>query len=121
MRVMAPLGVVWVNVHPYTKPYAERMKMKRFEDFGEENKTRYLASLKWLDGLFSENGGFVAGLDSNVLGFSMADIILLTTVDFGSFVGLPIPKEMAGLTEWHARVSARPSVMVEKGKKRTKL
>jgi glutathione S-transferase len=41
--------------------------------------------------------------------YSMADIVLLTIVDFAGFVGIPIPEEMAGLRAWHDRVSARPS------------
>lgn len=123
MRVMSALGNVWINVHPYTKPYSERMGIKRFEDFGEENKGRYLASLKWLDGLFKKSGSggdnYLADLDPTrkadaKIGFSLADIILLTTVDFGAFIGLPIPKELSGLRDWHERVSARPSVVVEK-------
>ena len=38
-----------------------------------------------------------------------APILLLTTVDFAGFVGIPIPEDLASLRAWHARVSARPS------------
>jgi glutathione S-transferase len=41
--------------------------------------------------------------------FSMADICLLTTVDFADWIGLPLDPEHANLAAWHARVTARPS------------
>jgi glutathione S-transferase len=41
--------------------------------------------------------------------FSMADIALLSTMDFGLFIGVPIPEEADALKAWHERVSARPS------------
>jgi glutathione S-transferase len=39
----------------------------------------------------------------------MADICLLTTVDFADWIGLPLDPEHAILAAWHARVTARPS------------
>jgi glutathione S-transferase len=39
----------------------------------------------------------------------MADICLLSTVDFATWIGLPLEPEFANLAAWHARVSARPS------------
>jgi glutathione S-transferase len=39
----------------------------------------------------------------------MADILLLTTIDFGTFIGLTIAEEHARLNDWHRRVTARPS------------
>ena len=39
----------------------------------------------------------------------MADICLLTTVDFAGWIGLPLEDEYANLKAWHARASARPS------------
>ncbi len=48
--------------------------------------------------------GFLVG-DS----YSMADIALLTTIDFASFIGLGMPDDVPGLKAWHERVTARPS------------
>ncbi len=42
-------------------------------------------------------------------GYSMADIVLLSVVDFAGFVGIAIPDEQQNLRAWHDRVSARPS------------
>jgi glutathione S-transferase len=41
--------------------------------------------------------------------YSVADIILLTTIDFATFIGAGMPEDVPALTAWHARVSARPS------------
>ena len=39
----------------------------------------------------------------------MADILLLTTVDFATFVGCGPGPESGALLRWHEAVSARPS------------
>ena len=39
----------------------------------------------------------------------MADICLLSTVDFAGWIGLPMDEGHANLKAWHERVSARPS------------
>jgi glutathione S-transferase len=42
--------------------------------------------------------------------FSLADIQLLCVIDFATGWGrMPIPEDCRALTEWHARISARPS------------
>jgi len=41
--------------------------------------------------------------------FSMADIVLLTTIDFAAFIEMGVPDDMPHLANWHARASARPS------------
>eukprot|EP01041_Mallomonas_annulata_P019736 gene19736-39201_t len=41
--------------------------------------------------------------------FSAADIMALSIVDFGTFIGTPIPDDCSHLKAWHERVSARPS------------
>ena len=39
----------------------------------------------------------------------MADICLLSTVDFAGWIGLPLEDEFENLKAWHARATARPS------------
>ena len=51
-----------------------------------------------------EGSAFLAG-DT----YSMADIVLLTTIDFAGFIGVSMPPDVPALADWHARVSARPS------------
>jgi glutathione S-transferase len=41
--------------------------------------------------------------------FSLADIVLFSFVEFGGFVGQPVPGDLVKLTAWRARVATRPS------------
>jgi glutathione S-transferase len=98
MTVMTPVGAVWVHTHPFTARLGTQYK-----DYGESNRERYARALQWFDREL-EGREFVTGA-----GFSMADIIGLVTLDFASFIGLPMPTDTPHLQAWHARVSARPS------------
>lgn len=103
LRLMAPIGQVWVNVHPYTKRVMEAQGIERFEAFGEANKERSFGAMRWLDKDL-DGRPFIAGE-----AYSMADIVTLCTLDFAKFIDLPIPEECRNLRAWHARVSSRPS------------
>jgi len=96
--VMTPVGNFWRHAHPRTAAL-----LTQFKDFGESNKDTYKGAQKWLD---RELAGkqFIAG-DR----YTMADICLLSTVDFAGWIGLPMGDEFANLKAWHERVSARPS------------
>ena len=96
--VMGPVGNYWRHAHPRTAAL-----LTQFKDFGESNKATYRGAQKWLDRELSDRP-FVAG-DS----YSMADICLLSTVDFARWIGLPLEAEFTHLGAWHDRVSARPS------------
>jgi glutathione S-transferase len=58
--------------------------------------------LEWLEGEFK--GPWIAGER-----FTLADILLFAFVDFGGQVGQPLDPKFARLTDWFARVQARPS------------
>lgn len=96
--VMMPVGNYWRHAHPRTAAL-----LKQFTDFGESNKDTYKGAQKWLDREL-EGKQFVVG-DR----YSVADICLLSTVDFAGWIGLPLEPEFANLKAWHERVSARPS------------
>ena len=99
LRLMVPLAMVWVHTHPLTA----RVVKHQFTEFGETQRPRVLAAMaefdtalqgrEWLDG---ER-------------YTIADIVLLTTVDFAAFIGVTMPAELTALTDWHARATARPS------------
>lgn len=93
-----PLRNFWVHAHPYTAAIVEQHK-----EFGESNRAHAERAYRWLD---SELAGkdYIAG-DA----FTVADIIALSMVDFGAFIGLPFPQDATNLKTWHDRVSARPS------------
>lgn len=104
-QLQAPLSQVWLHTHPKTEIHMRAQGMTRFAQLGEEGGRRYLAKLAWLD---EEMGGreFLTG-DR----FSMADIVALSVIDFGRFVGLEIPPNLPNLSAWHGRVSLRPSAL----------
>ena len=77
------------NVHP--------------EEYGEAARPRVEEAYRFFDDSLKDSE-FLAG-DS----YSIADIVLLTTMDFSTFAGCPAPDNCAALTAWHKRVSERPS------------
>jgi glutathione S-transferase len=96
--VMMPVGNFWRHAHPFTAKL-----LTQFKEFGESNRETYAGAQRWLDKELADRP-FLVG-DS----YTMADICLLTTVDFADWIGLPLSDEAANLRAWHARVSERPS------------
>ncbi|GGD94884.1 glutathione S-transferase [Tsuneonella deserti] len=98
MIAMSPIGQVWVHTHRFTAALPGRNA-----EWGEANRPRVAEAFAFFDRSL-ESGEFLAG-DR----FSMADILLLTTVDFAKFVGCGPAEDLLSLTRWHESVSARPS------------
>lgn len=98
-RLGTPLLMVWAHTHPFTA----RVVVPQYRDFGESNRARVAAAFAEFDAALADRP-FVAGKD-----FSMADIVLLSSVDFARFVGVGPAADLAHLAAWHARVSERPS------------
>jgi glutathione S-transferase len=103
LRVMMPAGMVWVHCHPFTAAYAASQGRAQFKEFGESNLKVFAGACRWLDGEIAGRA-FVAGET-----YSMADIILQTTLDFGAAIGIDLPEDCKNLRDWYARVSSRPS------------
>ncbi len=97
--VMTPVGMFWRHAHPFTAAVV----MPQYREFGESNRAHYERALSWLD---KELAGkvFVAGKD-----YTVADICLLSTIDFATWIGLPLPDGASNVKAWHASVSERPS------------
>ena len=95
MRLMVPVGMVWAHTHPFTA----RVVVPQYKDFGESQRARAEGAMRefddWLDGRDWLEGDT----------YSMADIVLLTTIDFAGFIGLPIPDDLDSLKAWHKRAS----------------
>ncbi len=98
MILMLPIGAVWVHTHDFTAALPGRNA-----EWGAANRQRVDEALRFFDASLSDRE-FLA-TDS----YSMADILLLTTLDFAAFIGIAIPDDLTHLRGWHARVSARPS------------
>ena len=97
--LMNPIGQIWAHTHPFTA----RVVVPQYTEFGESNRPKALAAMKRMDEAL-QGAPYLAGEV-----YSMADIILLTTVDFAAFIGVAMPQELGALADWHQRVSARPS------------
>ncbi len=98
MILMPPVGAVWVHTHRFT----ERLPGRNSE-WGESNRPRIHDAMRFFDEQL-DGRTYLAGES-----FSISDILLLTTVDFSTFIGMPVPDDLTTLRAWHARVSARPS------------
>ena len=98
MILMPPVGAVWVNTHAFTAALPGRNA-----EWGEANRPRVEAAFRFFDHSL-EGREFLA--DAN---YTMADILLLTTMDFAAFVGCGAPADCAALAAWHERVSTRLS------------
>jgi glutathione S-transferase len=110
LRVMMPAGMVWIHCHPFTAAYAASQGRAQFKDFGESNLKVFAGACRWLDGEIAGRA-FVAG-DT----YSMADIVLQTTLDFGAAIGIDLPEDCKNLRDWYARVSSRPSAIQDLSK-----
>lgn len=99
LRLGQPLAQVWLHTHPLTA----RAVKPQYRDYGKSQRPRVLAAMREFETALAER----EWLDGR--GYSMADIVLLTTVDFASFVGIMIPQELSALRDWHRRALARPS------------
>jgi glutathione S-transferase len=95
----SPVRAFWVHAHPYTA----QVVPERFEDYGKASAPHALAAMAVFDDALATQPYIVGAA------FSMADIVLLSTLDFAGFIGLSIPEELTHLRDWHSRVSARPS------------
>jgi glutathione S-transferase len=98
LQLMMPIAHIWRHTHPLTAGL-----LTQFTDFGESNRAHADRVYHWLDQELAKTS-FIAGE-----AYTMADIIALTTVDFGRFIGVPIPDDCAHVTAWLARVTQRPS------------
>lgn len=99
LRLMNPLSMVWAHTHPYTA----RVVKPQYTEFGESQKPRVFAAMAEFDRALDHRDW----LDGER--YTIADIVLLTTIDFATFIGMPMPDALASLKDWHARASARPS------------
>ena len=96
--LMPPVGAVWVHTHKFT----ERLPGRNLE-WGESNRPRVDEALRFFDASLAGREFLAADH------FTIADILLLCTVDFAGFIGIEMADDLANLRAWHARTSARPS------------
>ena len=83
-------------------------RMRLFPQAAEDLKALAQEKLTWLDGLMAGRD-FICGST-----FSLADILLFCTLDFGAGVGQPLNRDNANIAAWFDRVAARPSAEASK-------
>lgn len=96
--LMSPIASFWQHAHPLTAKL-----LTQYPDFGESNRARTSDAMRWFDGQL-QGREWLATAD-----YTIADVVLLTTIDFAAFVGLAVPDDCAALNDWHTRAKARPS------------
>ena len=96
---MTPLSLVWQHTHKWTA----RIVQPQYTEFGESQRPRVLAAMREFDTVLKGR----EWLDGER--YTIADIVLLTTIDFATFVGVAMADDAPHLAAWHVRASARPS------------
>ena len=91
-----PVGLAWQHDHPLTAALVAQIPAR-----GQAARVQAAAALGWFDGQLAGQN-WLAG-DR----FTMADIALLSIVDFAGFIGIAIGDERTALAAWHARTTAR--------------
>lgn len=98
-RLQRAVGMVWAHTHPLTAAVVK----PQFKEFGETQRSQAIAYMRELDTALADR----TWLDGQR--YTIADIVLLTCLDFSSFIGLEPPAELTNLAAWRARASERPS------------
>lgn len=94
------VSMIWLHSHPFN---ANTVK-PQYKEFGESQRRAALDALAQLD-------QWLKGRDwLDCRAFTIADIVLLTQIDFAAFLGLEPPDKLNNLIKWYDRASARPSV-----------
>jgi glutathione S-transferase len=99
LTLMMPIANIWRHSHPFT---AQVVK-PQYKEFGESNRSHAEVAMRRFDKVLGERDYLADDV------YSVADIILLTTIDFAGFIGAGMPEDTLALAAWHARVSERPS------------
>lgn len=89
-----PLSLFWQHGHPFTAKLVEQIPA-----MAEQARTRVNEAMAWFDGQLAGKT-WLAG-DR----MTMADIVLLSLVDFGQFIGLELPVTHDNLGAWHRRAT----------------
>ena len=101
IQIGEPIKMFWRHAHPATAALIEQHTI-----FGESNRAIVARSIRWLEKEMADDRPFVAGRF-----YSMADIVLLTLLDFARFIGLEPPAEDSHLRSWHRRILTRASTV----------
>lgn len=106
MRYYRYVAMVWYQLHPFMAK-----SVTQYKAYGENQRLVALTNLGEFNEILKERP-WVAGED-----YTMADIMLLTTIDFAKFIGegiqesMDIPENYEHLLDWYKRTNKRPSAL----------
>lgn len=89
-----PVGLFWQHGHPLTARLVQQVP-----GMGDAARANALAMMGWFDGQLA-NRDWLAGAR-----FTLADIAMLSIIDFAGWIGIAMPEEAAALRAWHARAT----------------
>ncbi len=90
-----PVGQVWQHGHPLTARLVSQIP-----EMAAQARMRVAEAMAWFDQQLGA-GPWLAGARP-----TMADITLLTTLDFAGWIGLAVPDTLPALHAWHSRATA---------------
>ena len=90
-----PVGLFWQHGHALTARLVTQIPA-----MADQARERALEAMTWLDRQLAGKS-WLAGER-----VTMADIVLLTTLDFAGWIGLSMPDSAVALRDWHARANA---------------
>lgn len=90
-----PVSLAWQHDHPMTAALVQQIPA-----MGTAARVQAAAALGWFDGQL-HGRDWLAGAR-----FTMADIALLSIVDFGNWIKIAAGDDMAAIKDWHARATA---------------
>jgi glutathione S-transferase len=99
LRLQRAITMVWLHTHEWNAPYVK----PQFKEFGEHQKGEAVLVMRELDEIL-DGREWLDGLR-----YSMADIVLLSYMDWSKYVGVERPADLRHLGAWHERANARPS------------
>ena len=91
-----PVATFWQHGHPYTARLLTQIPAA-----ADAAQVRALDAMRWFDTQLTGRT-WLAG-DR----YTIADIVLLTTLDFAVWIGLAPPEGTSALADWQARATAR--------------
>ncbi len=91
-----PISLAWQHGHPFTAKLVQQIPA-----MGEQARGNAQTAFAWFDGQLQERP-WLAGTR-----FTLADIALLTIVDFAGWIDIKPPEALTALADWHARATAR--------------